>query len=139
MICRAKVSTKPDLLRFLIGKVDTLVAAAGAIANAFLVAKGLEIDRSAAERGMAESARQILTLARAREVRSSDISLPWVAAIVHRCAPYAGHTATIADSREFTFSGNRAVGIAAIQPPWQRPLRLKNPPRSSIATIRSAR
>jgi phosphoglycerate kinase len=63
LIGGAKVSTKLDLLRFLIGRVDILVVA-GAMANTFLFAEGLEIGRSVSERGMADSARQILTLAR---------------------------------------------------------------------------
>jgi len=68
LIGGAKVSTKLDLLRFLIGKVDILVVA-GAMANTFLFAEGREIGHSVAERAMAESARHILTLARQRNCR----------------------------------------------------------------------
>jgi len=68
LIGGAKVSTKLDLLRFLIGKVDILVVA-GAMANTFLFAEGREIGRSLCERDMADSARDILVLARQRNCR----------------------------------------------------------------------
>ena len=65
----AKVSTKLDLLRFLIGKVD-ISSIGGAMANTLLFAQGREIGRSLCERDMADSARQILALARQRELPS---------------------------------------------------------------------
>jgi phosphoglycerate kinase len=68
LIGGAKVSTKLDLLRFLIGKVDILVVA-GAMANTFLFAEGQEVGRSLCERDMADSARQTLTLAHQRNCR----------------------------------------------------------------------
>src|SRR5271156_3527550 len=68
LIGGAKVSTKLDLLRFLIGKVDILVVA-GAMANTFLFAEGREIGRSLCERDLADSARQIVALARQRNCR----------------------------------------------------------------------
>src|SRR5271167_1331990 len=68
LIGGAKVSTKLDLLRFLIGKVDSLVVA-GAMANTFLFADGREVGRSLCERDMADSARKILALARQRNCR----------------------------------------------------------------------
>ena len=68
LIGGAKVSTKLDLLRFLIGKVDILVVA-GAMANTFLFAQGREVGRSLCERDMADSARQTLDLAHQRNCR----------------------------------------------------------------------
>jgi len=68
LIGGAKVSTKLDVLRFLIAKVDILVVA-GAMANTFLFAEGREVGRSVCERNMADSARQILALARQRNCR----------------------------------------------------------------------
>src|SRR5882724_4180720 len=53
----AKVSTKLDLLRFIIGKVDLLVIG-GAMANTLLFADGTEVGRSLCERDMADTARQ---------------------------------------------------------------------------------
>jgi phosphoglycerate kinase len=54
----AKVSTKIDLLRNLVGKVDALVVGGG-MANTFLAAHGVEIGGSLAERDMAGTARAI--------------------------------------------------------------------------------
>ncbi len=61
----AKVSTKLDLLRNLVGKVQHLVIGGG-MANTFLVAQGLEIGRSLAEREMAPTALEIAGIAAAR-------------------------------------------------------------------------
>ncbi len=55
----AKVSTKLDLLRFIIGKVDVL-AIGGAMANTLLSAEGTEVGRSLCERDMADNARHLL-------------------------------------------------------------------------------
>jgi phosphoglycerate kinase len=68
LIGGAKVSTKLDLLRFLVGKVDILVVA-GAMANTFLFAEGREIGRSLCEQDMADSARQTLALANPQNCR----------------------------------------------------------------------
>ena len=64
----AKVSTKLDLLRFMIGKVDRL-AIGGAMANTLLFAEGTEVGRSLCERDMADNARRLLDLARERNCR----------------------------------------------------------------------
>ncbi|MEL7026252.1 MAG: phosphoglycerate kinase [Pseudomonadota bacterium] len=58
----AKVSTKIDLLANLVEKVDQLVIGGG-MANTFLVAQGVEIGTSLAERDMADTARDILARA----------------------------------------------------------------------------
>ena len=55
----AKVSTKLELLSNLIAKVDHLVIGGG-MANTFLVAQGIEVGTSLAERDMADTARSIL-------------------------------------------------------------------------------
>jgi phosphoglycerate kinase len=68
LIGGVKVSTKLDLLRFIVGKVDILVVA-GAMANSFLFAEGREIGRSLCEREMADSARQTLALAHRQNCR----------------------------------------------------------------------
>jgi phosphoglycerate kinase len=64
----AKVSTKLELLGNLVGKVDML-AIGGGMANTFLVAQGLGIGRSLAERDMADKANEILMTARERGCR----------------------------------------------------------------------
>jgi phosphoglycerate kinase len=63
LIGGAKVSTKLDLLRFILGKVDML-AIGGAMANTLLLAQGKEIGRSLAEPDMLENAKAVLCLAR---------------------------------------------------------------------------
>lgn len=55
----AKVSTKLDLLGNLVSKVDHLVIGGG-MANTFLVAQGIEVGKSLAERDMADTAREIM-------------------------------------------------------------------------------
>ncbi|MGQ0565961.1 MAG: phosphoglycerate kinase [Gemmobacter sp.] len=60
----AKVSTKLELLGNLVGRVDHLVIGGG-MANTFLVAQGVEVGKSLAERDMAGTARGILDKAQA--------------------------------------------------------------------------
>jgi phosphoglycerate kinase len=60
----AKVSTKLDLLGNLVAKVDHLVIGGG-MANTFLVAQGIGVGKSLAERDMADTARAILEKAAA--------------------------------------------------------------------------
>lgn len=59
----AKVSTKLDLLGNLVEKVDHLVIGGG-MANTFLVAQGIEVGKSLAERDMADTALAILAKAK---------------------------------------------------------------------------
>ncbi|VXB12164.1 phosphoglycerate kinase [Brevundimonas sp. G8] len=68
----SKVSTKLDLLKNLVGKLDTL-AIGGGMANTFLYAQGVDIGGSLAEKDMADTAREILTEAQAR---GCEILLP---------------------------------------------------------------
>jgi phosphoglycerate kinase len=79
----AKVSTKLDLLRFVIGKVDCL-AIGGAMANTLLFAEGKEIGRSLTERDMVDNARRLLTLAHERNCR---VILPEDAVVAAELAP----------------------------------------------------
>jgi phosphoglycerate kinase len=83
LIGGAKVSTKLDLLRFIIGKVD-LLAIAGAMANTLLLAQGREVGRSLCERDMAEISRQLLALAAERNCR---VILPEDAVVATELAP----------------------------------------------------
>jgi phosphoglycerate kinase len=64
----AKVSTKLDLLRFIVAKVDEL-AIGGAMANTLLFAQGLTVGRSLCERDMVDEARRLLAFARERNCR----------------------------------------------------------------------
>ncbi len=60
----AKVSTKLELLGNLVTKVDHLIIGGG-MANTFLVAQGVEVGKSLAERDMAATALEILAKAKA--------------------------------------------------------------------------
>ena len=79
----AKVSTKLDLLRFIISKVDML-AIGGAMANTLLFAGGTEVGHSLCERDMADNARSLLALARERSCR---VILPEDAVVSAALAP----------------------------------------------------
>lgn len=68
----SKVSTKLDLLKNLVGKLDRL-AIGGGMANTFLYAQGVDIGGSLAEKDMADTAREILAEA---EAKGCDILLP---------------------------------------------------------------
>jgi len=78
----AKVSTKLDLLRFVIGKVD-LLAIGGAMANTLLFAQGTEVGRSLTERDMADNARRLLAFA---QERNCHVILPEDAVIAAQLA-----------------------------------------------------
>jgi phosphoglycerate kinase len=72
LIGGSKVSTKLDLLKFIIGKVDRL-AIGGAMANTFLFAQGRGVGRSLCEKEMADTARDILAAA---EKQGCGVILP---------------------------------------------------------------
>ncbi len=85
LIGGAKVSTKLDLLRFLVGKVDALIIG-GAMANTLLFAQGVAIGKSLCERDMAETARDIIERARAA---GCTLMLPVDAVVARALAPGA--------------------------------------------------
>ncbi|HKF71119.1 MAG TPA: phosphoglycerate kinase [Stellaceae bacterium] len=89
----AKVSTKLDLLNFLVSKVNVL-AIGGAMANTLLFARGVEVGKSLSEREMAETARAVL--ARAGEA-GCTVVLP-VDAVVARELKANAPTETVAIS-----------------------------------------
>jgi phosphoglycerate kinase len=68
----AKVSTKVEVLGNLIEKVDLLVLGGG-MANTFLYARGTPVGRSLCEKDLAETAREIMAKA---EARNCQIVLP---------------------------------------------------------------
>ena len=68
----AKVSTKLDLLHHLLAKVDVMIIG-GAMANTLLLARGLGIGTSLAERDMVGTARDLLQLA---EKEQATLMLP---------------------------------------------------------------
>ena len=68
----SKVSTKLDLLKNLVGKLDKL-AIGGGMANTFLFAQGHDVGASLCEKDMADTARDIIAEAKAR---GCEILLP---------------------------------------------------------------
>jgi phosphoglycerate kinase len=83
----AKVSTKLDLLGNLVTKVDHLVIGGG-MANTFLVAQGIEVGKSLAERDMAPTAREILEKAKAA---GCTIHLPVDVVVAREFKAHAAH------------------------------------------------
>ncbi|MBX6370183.1 MAG: phosphoglycerate kinase [Rhodospirillales bacterium] len=77
----AKVSTKLDLLNFLLEKVDVLVIG-GAMANTLLLAEGKEVGASLVERDMVETARAILDKAKGK-----TLILPVDAVVAEKLEP----------------------------------------------------
>ena len=90
----AKVSTKLDLLENLVRKVDHLVIGGG-MANTFLVAQGIEVGRSLAERDMADTAQKILADARGA---GCTIHLPVDVVVAREFAANAPHEVVPADA-----------------------------------------
>ncbi|MDE3081771.1 MAG: phosphoglycerate kinase, partial [Paracoccaceae bacterium] len=90
----AKVSTKLDLLGNLVTKVNHLVIGGG-MANTFLVAQGIEVGKSLAERDMAETAREILTKAKAA---GCAIHLPVDVVVAREFKAHAPHETVAANA-----------------------------------------
>lgn len=90
----AKVSTKLELLGNLIEKVDHLVIGGG-MANTFLVARGIEVGTSLAEREMADTAREILAKA---EGAGCTIHLPVDVVVAREFRAGAAHETVAADA-----------------------------------------
>jgi phosphoglycerate kinase len=124
----AKVSTKLDLLGNLVGRVDHLVIGGG-MANTFLVAQGIEVGKSLAERDMAGTARDILARAAAAGCR---VHLP-VDVVVARAFKAGAASETLAagncpadamilDAGPATVAELAAVFAAARTVIWNGPL-----------------
>jgi phosphoglycerate kinase len=79
----SKVSSKLDLLRNLIGKLDAL-AIGGGMANTFLFAQGWEVGASYCEKELATTAREIIALAAAQ---NCQLLLPIDIVVAERAAP----------------------------------------------------
>ncbi|WP_114950819.1 phosphoglycerate kinase [Sphingosinicella terrae] len=79
----AKVSTKLDVLRHLVAKVDHLVIGGG-MANTFLAARGVAIGKSLAEHDLAGTALEILEAA---DRASCTVHLPYDVVVAKEFAP----------------------------------------------------
>jgi phosphoglycerate kinase len=76
----AKISTKLDLLGNLLDKVDVLIIG-GAMANTFLLAQGKSVGKSLAEKEMLDTAREIMSKAKAKK---REIVLPADAVVAQK-------------------------------------------------------
>ncbi|MEL6374629.1 MAG: phosphoglycerate kinase [Pseudomonadota bacterium] len=83
----AKVSTKIDVLRHLIAKVDTLIIGGG-MANTFLHAQGHDVGASLCERDLADTARAVMAEAQAH---SCELLLPTDGVVATRFEAHAPH------------------------------------------------
>jgi phosphoglycerate kinase len=79
----AKVSTKLDVLRHLVARVDHLIIGGG-MANTFLAARGVAIGKSLAERDLAGTAEEILDAA---EQAGCTVHLPYDVVVAKELAP----------------------------------------------------
>ncbi len=72
IVAGSKVSTKLTILKALAGKVDQLIVGGG-IANTFMLASGLPIGKSLAERELLDEARAVMT---AMKERGAEVPVP---------------------------------------------------------------
>ena len=79
----AKVSSKLDVLRHLVGKVDHLIIGGG-MANTFLAARGVSVGKSLCEHDLAETAEAILAAA---EAAGCTVHLPYDVVVAREFAP----------------------------------------------------
>lgn len=141
----SKVSTKLDLLKNLVGKLDRL-AIGGGMANTFLYAQGVDIGGSLAEKDMADTAREILAEA---EAKGCEILLPQDVVIAREVAPGA-ETRTvlareeIADDEKILDAGpltvERLAKAMALSRTliWNGPLGVFEVPPFDTATVKAA-
>jgi phosphoglycerate kinase len=141
----AKVSTKLDLLKNLVGRLDRL-AIGGGMANTFLYAQGVDIGGSLAERDMAAAAREILAEA---EAKGCEILLP-IDVVVAKAVEPGVETRTvlvredIGDDEKILDAGPLTVeklikGMALSRTLiWNGPLGVFEVPPFDAATVKAA-
>ena len=110
----AKVSTKIDLLKNLVTRVDAL-AIGGGMANTFLAARGHPVGKSLCEHDLADTCREIE--ARAKD-SGCDILLPQDVVVAKDFKANAEHrtcsTGEVADDEMILDAGPQTVGLLAI-------------------------
>jgi len=142
----AKVSTKLDLLKNLVGKLDRL-AIGGGMANTFLFAQGIDIGGSLAERDMADTALEILSEAKAR---GCEILLPVDFVVATEVKPGAAARSVVAgqplsaedkilDAGPATVARLTAAIDASKTLIWNGPLGVFEVPPFDAATVAVAR
>lgn len=109
----AKVSTKIDLLKNLVARVDAL-AIGGGMANTFLAARGHGVGKSLCEHDLAGTAREIEAAAQAA---GCDILLPRDVVVAKAFAAHAPHRTCaldeVADDEMILDAGEQTVAILA--------------------------
>ncbi len=141
----AKVSTKLDLLKNLVGKLDRL-AIGGGMANTFLFAQGVDIGGSLAERDMADTARDILAEA---EEKGCEILLPIDVVVATEVKPGAETRTVLAreeigDDEKILDAGpltvEKLVKAMALSRTliWNGPLGVFEVPPFDAATVKAA-
>ena len=109
----AKVSSKIDLLKNLVSKVDAL-AIGGGMANTFLAARGHPVGKSLCEHDLADTAKEIESNARAA---GCDILLPRDLVVAKDFAANAAHRTCgldeVADDEMILDAGPQTVAILA--------------------------
>jgi phosphoglycerate kinase len=142
----AKVSTKLDLLKNLVGKLDRL-AIGGGMANTFLFAQGIDIGGSLAEKDMAETAREIMAEAKAQ---GCELLLPVDMVVATEVRPGAEARAVragdalsaddkILDAGPQTVARLSAAMDASKTLIWNGPLGVFEVPPFDAATVAAAR
>lgn len=142
----AKVSTKLDLLKNLVGKLDRL-AIGGGMANTFLYAQGIDIGGSLAEKDMAETAREIMAEAKAQGcelllpvdmVVATEVK-PGAAARTVRAGDALSADDKILDAGPETVARLNAAMDASKTLIWNGPLGVFEVPPFDAATVAAAK
>ncbi|MFN3911830.1 phosphoglycerate kinase [Hyphomonas sp.] len=109
----AKVSSKIDLLKNLVTKVDAL-AIGGGMANTFLFGRGHSVGKSLCERDLMETAKEIEAIAKAS---GCDIILPRDVVVAKEFKAHAAHRVCgldeVADDEMILDAGPQSVAILA--------------------------
>ena len=141
----SKVSTKLDLLKNLVGRLDRL-AIGGGMANTFLFAQGIDIGGSLAERDMADIARAIMAEA---EAKGCEILLPQDVVVATDVKPGIATRTVLAredigDDEKILDAGpltvERLIKAMAISRTliWNGPLGVFEVPPFDAATVKAA-
>ncbi|HVL42806.1 MAG TPA: phosphoglycerate kinase, partial [Brevundimonas sp.] len=142
----AKVSTKLDLLKNLVGKLDRL-AIGGGMANTFLYAQGIDIGGSLAEKDMAETAREIMAEAKTQGcelllpvdmVVATEVK-PGAAARTVRAGDALSADDKILDAGPETVARLNAAMDASKTLIWNGPLGVFEVPPFDAATVAAAK
>ncbi len=107
----AKVSSKIDLLKNLVTKVDAL-AIGGGMANTFLYARGYSVGKSLCERDLMDTAKEIEAIAKAS---GCDLLLPRDVVVAREFKPNAAHRTCgldeVSDDEMILDAGPQSVAI----------------------------